>query len=471
MPDPPAAPTGVTATAGHGEVSISWDPVAGATSYNIYWSTLTGVTKTTGDRLANVTSPRAVAGLANGTPYYFVVTAVNAYGESAESGEVTATPTPPLPPAPAGVAASPGHGEVTISWSAVAGATSYNIYYSTTTNVTKATGTKVAGVTTTSPKIVSPLTNGTTYYFVVTAVNAYGESVESGQVSATPTANPPPAPTGISAMAGDGAVAILWSAVAGATSYNIYYSTTTGVTKTTGTKVPGVITSSPKIVSPLNNGTTYYFVVTAVNANGESTESSQVSAAPAALAPPLPPTGASASAGPNEVSISWSAVTNATSYNIYYSTTTGVTKATGTKVAGVISPKVINGLTIGIPYYFIVTAVNVYGESAESSQVSATPAVGYIAIGDSITKGSGDNIPADGIGYEPILGTLLTNLKGYTNIVVNEGVGGVASAYGAASISATLSKYPSVIYYLIQEINKQIIQLRILQLENFLCFC
>src|SRR3989304_2753726 len=43
----PSAPTGVTATAGNGQVSISWSPVSGATSYNIYWSTATGVTKTT----------------------------------------------------------------------------------------------------------------------------------------------------------------------------------------------------------------------------------------------------------------------------------------------------------------------------------------------------------------------------------------------------------------------------------------
>jgi lysophospholipase L1-like esterase len=84
-------------------------------------------------------------------------------------------------------------------------------------------------------------------------------------------------------------------------------------------------------------------------------------------------------------------------------------------------------------------------------QVSATPYVGYIAIGDSITEGiMRDDIPADGIGYEPILGTLLTNLKGYPIIVVKEGVSGVKSAYGAANISSTLSKYPSVQYYLVQ---------------------
>jgi lysophospholipase L1-like esterase len=67
----------------------------------------------------------------------------------------------------------------------------------------------------------------------------------------------------------------------------------------------------------------------------------------------------------------------------------------------------------------------------------------YVAIGDSITEGVGDNISSDGIGYEPILANLLATT------IANEGVGGVSSAYGAANISTTLAKYPSAKYYLI----------------------
>jgi hypothetical protein len=68
-------------------------------------------------------------------------------------------------------------------------------------------------------------------------------------------------------------------------------------------------------------------------------------------------------------------VTGATSYNVYYSQTSGVNKATGTKVAGVTSPKTVTGLTRGIEYFFVVTAVNSDGvESVESSpDVSAIP--------------------------------------------------------------------------------------------------
>ena len=67
-------------------------------SYNIYWSTLANVTKTTGaaTKGLSATSPlTATATLANGTTYYFVVTSVNANGESMESNELPATPVAP----------------------------------------------------------------------------------------------------------------------------------------------------------------------------------------------------------------------------------------------------------------------------------------------------------------------------------------------------------------------------------------
>ena len=89
---PPAAPTGVTATAKDGYVLLDGPPVAGATAYNIYWSAVLGVTPTNGTKLVATSSPQAHTGLMNGTPYYYVVTAVGAGGESAPSQQITATP-------------------------------------------------------------------------------------------------------------------------------------------------------------------------------------------------------------------------------------------------------------------------------------------------------------------------------------------------------------------------------------------
>ena len=281
-PSLPPPPEIVSAAGGTGEVTVTWTAVTGATSYNVYHSTSPNVKKATGTKVPGATSPHSVTGLVTGTKYYFVVTAVDAVGESAESVEVSATPV--LPSAPTGVTATPGDTTATIRWTAVAGATSYNVYHSPTSGVTKTTGTKVTGAT--NPVSVPGLTNGIPYYFVVTAVVNGLESLESVQVTATPIPVVPPAPaapTGVSGAAGAGSATITWPAVAGATSYNIYYSTAPGVTTATETKATGA--ASGTSVTGLIRGIPYYFVVTAENAGGESGVSNEVAVTPNAPNP------------------------------------------------------------------------------------------------------------------------------------------------------------------------------------------
>ncbi len=89
--NPPAAPTGLTATAGTGQVSLSWGASAGATSYSLYRSTSTGteVSYRTGLTTTSLTD----TGLTAGTTYFYKVTALNANGESGKSNEASATPT------------------------------------------------------------------------------------------------------------------------------------------------------------------------------------------------------------------------------------------------------------------------------------------------------------------------------------------------------------------------------------------
>jgi len=91
-------------------------------------------------------------------------------------------------------------------------------------------------------------------------------------------------PTGVSATEGNRSVTVTWKPAAGVAHYNIYYATSSSVSKTNGTKVAN-LSGSPYTVRPLDNKTPYYFVVTAVNAGGESGESPGAMATPLAKAP------------------------------------------------------------------------------------------------------------------------------------------------------------------------------------------
>jgi uncharacterized delta-60 repeat protein len=95
----PLAPTGVTAAPGDSQVTVAWNPVPGATSHNVYWSTNGG--GTSGFKITGVVSPFVHTQRSNGAKYYYVVTATNSVGDGPPSLQVSATPSPaPPPPGP-----------------------------------------------------------------------------------------------------------------------------------------------------------------------------------------------------------------------------------------------------------------------------------------------------------------------------------------------------------------------------------
>src|SRR5262245_48663253 len=148
---------------------------------------------------------------------------------------------PTAPAAPTGVTVTPGDASNTITWTGSSNATSYNIYWKIGTGATTADN-KLANVT--SPFVHTPISNGTQYAYVVTAVGSGGESAASTEAHGTPQPGPPTiplAPTNVQITAGDHSNVISWNLSAGATSYNLYWRVGAGAT-TSDTKIPNATT-------------------------------------------------------------------------------------------------------------------------------------------------------------------------------------------------------------------------------------
>ncbi len=175
----PGAPTGLAATAGSQQVSLSWTASAGATSYHVKRGTATGGPYT------QVSAPTAASyvdtGLTNGVAYYYVVSAVNSVGESGNSGEAIATPLS-VPPVPTGLSATPGDKQISLTWTASAGGTSYNVKRGATSGGPYTTLSSPVGTSYSD----TGLSDGTKYFYVVSAVNSAGESGNSSEAAATP---------------------------------------------------------------------------------------------------------------------------------------------------------------------------------------------------------------------------------------------------------------------------------------------
>jgi glucuronoarabinoxylan endo-1,4-beta-xylanase len=177
----------------------------------------------------------------------------------------------------------------------------------------------------------------------------------------------PVAPTGAAAVAGDGQVVLTWNAVSGATGYYANRATSAGGPYA---RLPSTSTASFTDTG-LSNGTTYYYVITAYNAVGIGAQSSEVNARPAA--PPASPAGLLATQGDTRITLSWNAVSAASSYNVKRSLTAGgpYTTVASPAVSLYIDSSVSNSTT----YYYVVSANRAGVESANSVEVSATPAL------------------------------------------------------------------------------------------------
>jgi subtilase family serine protease len=179
----PAAPMGLSVVASEaGSLTLSWS-ASGPGTYDIFEAASSGAEGTTPYQAGWSGTSFTANSLTPGKQYFFTVAAIDAGGDSTPSAEASGTV---LPTAPGGLHATGGNGTVSLTWTAGAGAVSYNVYQGTSPSTVGAQPV-LTGVTATSAS-VSGLTNGTAYYFTVAAVNAGGDSPPSAQANATPTA-------------------------------------------------------------------------------------------------------------------------------------------------------------------------------------------------------------------------------------------------------------------------------------------
>ena len=358
-----APPTGLSATAAGTTVKLAWNADAAATQgFDVYQGTSSGQESSTPVQQNVSGTSTMVSGLETGQLYYFRIAAVTAQGVSPFSNEAQVTLAPAAPTGLAAAAA--GAGSLKVTWTASAGAASYNLFEGTSAGGEGGTATKtqISGATVT----LTGLTPGQQYFFKVQAVNAGGTSATSAEASGTVV---PAVPLGLAAAAaGAGSLKLTWTASAGAASYNLFEGTSAGGEGGTAAKTQ--ISGTTVSLTNLTSGQQYFFKLQAVDAGGMSGESAEASG----TVIPAVPAGLAATAGNGSVSLTWSAAAGAKTYNVYEAKSSDGEGSTPVQT-GLTSPSAsVTGLSNGTPYYFTVAAVDAGGVSAPSAEAHATPA-------------------------------------------------------------------------------------------------
>ncbi len=287
----PSPAANFKATAGEGKVTLTWSAVSGATKYRIRrhdgtaWSNYKDLTAT------SFTDTAVTAG----TTYKYAVYAYAGGAWGSASAVVSAVP---KAAAPATIKATAGNGKVTLTWSAVSGATKYRIRRHDGTKWTNYKDLTATSFTDTA------VTAGTTYKYAVYAYAGGAWSSASAIVSAVPSVA---APTTIKATAGNGKVTLTWSAVSGATKYRIRRNDGSGWVNYQD------LTATSFTDTAVTNGTKYSYAVYAYAGGTWSNASAIVSAVPASAAVAQNVKAVSAS---GMITVSWNAVDGATKYRI-----------------------------------------------------------------------------------------------------------------------------------------------------------
>ncbi len=364
----PDAPTAVGASGGNALANLTWSAPAynGGTAITDYiieykltsepttWSTFADGTST------NTTG--TVTGLVNGSSYDFRISAVNAIGQGTISATATATPIT-VPNTPTAIVATRGNTQASVAFTApVFNGGSPITSYTVTSNHGNQVSTGSS-----SPIVVTGLSNGTEYKFTVTATNAAGTGPASADSNPVTPATVSDAPTTPIAVAGNAQVSLSWTAPiwnggSPITDYAIEYKLSSEPT-VWSLFADGVSTNTHSVVTGLTNAHSYDFRIYSVNDVGQGSSSLETSAMPITV--PDAPTAVSGIAGNAQATISFTPplFDGGSTINNY----TVTSNPGGLTATGNLSPITVSGLTNGTQYAFTVVATNSVGSSSPSN--------------------------------------------------------------------------------------------------------
>ncbi len=373
----PARVSGLEGEPGNGRIVLSWiDPVDGDFDHvEITWQPEGGAIQS----VASGSQSFTATGLTNGTAYTFFVTSVDTTGNKSTAATVTATPVAPTVALAdvANLQATPGDGQVTLTWDDPADSEFDRVEIMWTPNGS-------------TPQTVQPgvetytatgLVNDTPYTFTVQTAAGTEAFSPGEQISATPTGGTvtdttPPGEVGyLDAVAGDGQVTLSW----GEPTDNDFDHVE--ITWTPGGPAVQTIPKGTTVftASALTNDTLYVFVVQTVDTTGNASDGVQASATPNATAPPdtTPPgevDNLGATAGDRQVLLTWAEPNDGDFSHVEITwdpdgSTVQVVQAGSTQYTAV-------NLANDTQYTFLVKTVDTTGNTSTGVSISATPTAG-----------------------------------------------------------------------------------------------